>query len=140
MHWFSHIFARPNSVLMARNALLAEHELRQVELVPENRLARLLATTIDDLLRSQGERLSRFNSANRLTQLNIVARAFHQLRQDPSLRGEAWTPAVLVSANDLLQRLALEWLGRTLGRQHGVTITIPERRLQIVDGILTDPA
>ena len=140
MSWIADRFGLSDSVLLARNALLAEHTLGQLDLDPESRLARQLASTVTALLRSKGEFVERFNSADRLTQLNMVALAFSHLDHDPLLPGEVWASAMGGSENALLRRLALDWWRSMFWRRHNVRVSVPKRRLRIVDGILTDPA
>ena len=142
MGWLRRFFLPRRDLAAANNALLAEHELSLVELVPENPFARQLATNILRTLtplNDSDETLTReFNESTRMMQLVMVAHAFAHIKP-PSLEGESWHRVDDPFVADQVQYATINDFARRLRARHRVSITIPERRLEIVGGVLTDP-
>jgi hypothetical protein len=140
MGWFRGFVPRTKNLPGANNAVLAEHALSLVELVPENPFARELARTIIQTLRpltsSEDRIVKTFNGEKRLIQLNMISRAL-AYTQPPDLPGEDWlevrNPFILQTADDEIKLIATQ-----LQKKHGVSVVIPQRRFKIIDGVLTD--
>ena len=119
-------------------ALLAEHDLGYIELVPQNPFAGELKEGIICAFRvgaREGNRFDRlwwintFNSSSRLVQLNFVAFGFNELGRDPMLE-RAWprvqNPMVL---NNIERKLGQAQ--RFLERRYGKCIKIRDSRLRL---------
>src|SRR5689334_14788178 len=83
--------------LAAVNALMAEHGLGLIELVPQNPFAAQLGSAVISVLRlgsrtpfDEDRWKGMFNREKRSTQLNIVAMALNHLGHSPMLPGESW--------------------------------------------------
>jgi hypothetical protein len=142
MGWLRRFFLPRGDLAAANNALLAEHELSLVELVPENPFACQLATNILRTLtplNDSDETLTReFNESTRMVQLVMVAHALAYIKP-PSLEGESWHRVDDPFVADQVQYATINAFARRLRARHRVLITIPERHLEIVGGVLTDP-
>ena len=135
MGWLRRFFLPRRDLAAANNALLAEHELSLVELVPENPFARQLATNILRTLtplNDSDETLTReFNESTRMMQLVMVAHALAHIKP-PSLEGESWHRVDDPFVADQVQYATINAFARRLRARHRVSIRIPERHLEIV--------
>ncbi len=133
------LFESP-SYSAALAALLAEHDLGHIELVPQNSFAAELKEGIISAFRvgaregrhfNQQDWIDRFNHSNRLVQLNFVAFGLNELGQDPTLES-AWprvnNPMALNSIEGKLYQAQ-----RYLRRRHGVVVEIRDSRLELKD-------
>ena len=138
------LFKSP-SYSAALAALLAEHNLGYIELVPQNSFAAELKDGIITAFRvgaRDGHRfdpqywIDTFNHANRLVQLNFVAFGLNELGHDPMLEG-AWprvnNPLALTNIEGKLEQAQ-----RYIKRRHGTLVRIRNSRLNIVDWGLAD--
>lgn len=138
------IWPRPKKFNAATNALLAEHLLGLVELVPGNPFSKEIADTIVRLLLSSNLWTSRddvvafFNSEPRFTQLNVIAMALNELGHMPLLSKEIWQPVKNPLLPDLADQRHIDAVAQRLNAKHSVSIAIPPRRFQIVDWGLAD--
>jgi hypothetical protein len=130
--------------LAALNALLAEHDLGLIELVPENPFAARLKQGMLSAFRAGSGSgfdetwwLETFNSANRVVQLNFVVMGFNELGLHPLLSGEDWQP---IRNPLLIQNIEskLEKASRYISRQHGKDIRLLESQLALMDWGLAD--
>jgi hypothetical protein len=130
--------------LAALNALLAEHSLGLVELVPENPFASQLKQGVLSAFRAGTS--SRFDEArwvkefyyqSRIVQLNFVAFGFNELGMRPMLPGENWqrvlNPLVIRNIESKLDKAS-----QTLARRHGVTVHLRNSKLSITDWGVAD--
>ena len=129
----------------ALDALLVEHNLSYVELVPQNPYAEKLRNGILSALRAGDHSprfdedywINSFNHADRVVQLNIVVLAFDQLGARPLLQGEEWSivgnPWVLENIETKLNKAR-----RDLERRHGQAIQIRSSKLLLEDWGLSD--
>ncbi len=82
----------------ATNAILAEHLLFTVELVPQNPFAKFLMDQIISVCQASGVgntgavAIDFFNARSRFEQLNLIAMALAELDQVPMLGREVWVP------------------------------------------------
>lgn len=120
-------------------ALLAEHDLGYIELVPRNSFAAQLKEGIISAFRvgaREGHRFdqqdwtNRFNNSSRLVQLNFVTFGLNELGHVPMLEG-AWprvnNPMVLnIEAK-------LDQAQRYIKRRHGTLVRIPAFQLELKD-------
>jgi hypothetical protein len=136
------VFPSPGKLSIATNALLAEHVLTMVELVPENPFTGRLKNTIVDVWRSgsgfssmtEESIVERFNSEPRIVQLNFVAMALNELGHEPLLPNEPWHSVVnpFIPVND--SHVAA--VRRRLQAAHGVDLNIASLPLKMTkDGI-----
>lgn len=127
----------------ATNAILAEHTLGLVELVPENPFAKRLKDQVIDVWRRMGfpnmtedQVAQSFNGLTRIGQLNILAIAFAELGDRPYLPGESWQ---YVRRPLLMEDEAhVRAVAARMKSKHGVDIHIPTERFQIVDWGIVD--
>ena len=132
------LFKSP-SYSAALAALLAEHDLGYIELVPQNSFAAELKDGIISAFRvgaRQGRRfdqqdwINTFNHSNRLVQLNFVAFGLNELGHDPML--EAWprvnNPMMLNNIEGKLDQAQ-----RYVKRRHGALVTIRNSQLELKD-------
>ena len=126
------------------NALLAEHSLSLIELVPENSFARSLNDAIVAVYQNAGFRslafedvVRRFNGETRLVQLNIVAVALKELGHPPILSGAEWIPVInpLVAKADQGQ---IDHVSRWLNEKFNTSLQIKDGKLQMTEVCLTD--
>lgn len=128
----------------ALNALLAEHDLGYIELVPENPFAARLKDGMMSAFRA-GTRLrfdeewwvATFNNESRVVQLNFVVMGFNELGMRPMLAGEDWQPV----GNPLVLRnieSKLDKAGRYIARRHGKVVRLRTSRLALKDWGLAD--
>jgi hypothetical protein len=130
--------------LAALNALLAEHDLGLIELVPENPFAAELRQGLISAFRvgtptrfDEKSWIGRFNSASRIVQLNFVALGFNELGLRPMLSGESWQPV----QNPLVIRdieSKVDKASQSLANRHGVTICLRSSKLSITQWGLAD--
>ena len=125
--------------LAARTAILAEHDLGYIELVPENPFAARLRDVIMSAFRA-GTKIrfdketwvAMFNHASRLVQLNFIAMGFNELRERPMLAGEDWqlvqNPMVIRNIESKLDKAA-----RDIARRHGKMVRLRNSRLALKD-------
>jgi hypothetical protein len=83
----------------ALNALLVEHDLGWIQLVPKNPFAKTLGDGVISAMRAgvrgrfdQEYWINNFNHCDRVVQLNVVALGFNELNMPPLLRSEGWRP------------------------------------------------
>ena len=130
--------------LAAVNALIAEHALSLVELVPQNPFAKQLKDGIHRgvLAGTRGTRdsdwwLKQFNHADRLVQLNFVAIGFNELEEAPSLPREYWravrNPMVVRGIANKLPKAH-----RYILRTHGLTVRLRTARLVLTEWGLSE--
>ncbi len=128
----------------AINALLAEHDLRLIELVPANPFARTLADGIISAMRigvrgafDQTLWVNKFNCSQRYVQLNVVVLGFIEAGVPPLLRSEGWrqvlNPFVLVENSDDLSRAE-----RYFQKRYGGSWRLSKGRLFLADWGLYD--
>lgn len=133
-----------SSFSAALTALLAEHDLGYIELVPQNSFAKELKEGIIGAFRvgaREGHRFERqwwiekFNGSSRLVQLNFVAFGLNELGLDPLL--EEYWPRV---QNPMVLNIErkLDKAKRYVERRHGTRIQIRESRLRLEDWGLVD--
>lgn len=125
--------------LAALNAVLVEHDLGLIEIVPENPTAAELKDGVIAALRA-GQRgrfdeefwVNKFNHADRLVQLNVVALAFNELGEKPMLQGEDWQP---VRNPFVLRDIAgkISKATRAIERRHGRVVQIRASKLALQD-------
>jgi len=121
-------------------ALLAEHDLGFIELVPQNSFAAELKDGITSAFRvgaregrrfDQQDWINTFNHSSRLVQLNFVAFGLNELGHDPMLEG-VWprvnNPMVLNNIEGKLDQAQ-----RYVKRRHGVLVRIRDSRLELKD-------
>jgi hypothetical protein len=130
--------------LAAVNALLTEHDLSLIELVPENSFVRKLRDGIHQgfLAGARGRRdddwwLRTFNHAERVVQLNFVAIGFNELRMPPMLPREHWRPV----RNPMVVRGVEHKLPKARAyfqRAHGIDIQLRRSKLVILDWGLSE--
>lgn len=128
----------------ALNALLAEHDLGYIELVPENPFAARLkdgmmsAFKADTRLRFDEDWwVTTFNKESRIVQLNFVVMGFNELEMRPMLAGEDWQPV----RNPLVLRnivSKLDKAGRYIARRHGKVVRLRTSKLALKDWGLAD--
>ena len=132
------MFFKSPSYLAALAALLAEHDLGYIELVPQNSF---VAELRDGIIRAfrigarEGHRfdqqdwINTFNRSRRVVQLNFVAFGLNEVGHVPMLEG-AWprvnNPMVL---NDIEGKL--DQAQRYLKRRHGTLVRIRNSRLRL---------
>ena len=132
------------SYLAALNALLAEHALSLIELVPENSFALRLRegiiaagrvgshTTFDQDAWIQG-----FNYESRIVQLNLVAFGLSELGMQPMLAGEYWRPVrnpfVLRNVEAKIPKAT-----KYIRSAHGESISLRSSKLKITDWGVAD--
>jgi hypothetical protein len=118
----------------ATNALLVEHALGLIELVPQNPFATRLKDAVVAVWRAAGfprstEEVVRdaFNRADRLVQLNILAMAFNELGHQPMLPNEFWHPVgnPFVSVDPR----HIEAVARRLNATHGINVSVRSKPL-----------
>lgn len=135
----------PMTLNAATNALLAEHFLQYVELVPENPFAKRLMDKIVDVWRLSGfpsikdaAVAESFNNESRFAQLNIIAMALNKLGQHPMLPNESWHPVSNPVIPGLDDDAHIQAVAKRLQLNHGVNIQIPSRRFQMKEWGLSE--
>ena len=141
------MFFKSPSYSAALAALLAEHDLGYIELVPQNSFAAELKDGIISAFRvgaREGRHFDRqdwidtFNHSNRLVQLNFVAFGLNELGHDPKLE-RAWprvnNPMVLNNIEGKLGQAQ-----RYVKRRHGKLVRIRNSRLELKDWGLAEQA
>lgn len=138
------LLPNPFELNTATNALLAEHLLQFVELVPENTFAAELRDRVivvwrrvsgqEDLPPDRAAR--EFNSSQRIVQLNILAVALQSLKHTPMLRGEQWCK--IRDPFKIPSEQHIEAVRGRIAAKHGVRIELPKRSLQIVGWGISD--
>ena len=136
---------RSQSYSAALAALLAEHDLGYIVLVPQNSFAAQLKEGIVRAFRvgaREGDRFDRqdwtdrFNHSSRLVQLNFVAFGLNELGHVPMLEG-AWprvnNPTVL---NNIEAKL--DQAQQYIKRRYGTLVTIRNSQLELKDWGLAD--
>lgn len=131
-------------IAAAYNAVLAEHKLGLIELIPLNPFSMELVDALVAAWRHSGfpkdERdyvLSRFNRCSRFQQLNLLAMAFNELGINPDLPGEFWRNVKNPFQAKLESQRHIDAVISTIKFQHGVCVTIPNEPMNIhswIDG------
>ena len=125
-------------------ALLAEHDLGYIELVPQNPFAKELKEGVISAFRAGDQTphfdqewwVGKFNTSSRVVQLNFVALGLNELGHRPMLE-EVWprvrNPMVLNNIEKKLDKAAgyIEW-------RHGKCVRLRESRLSLDDWGLAD--
>ena len=135
---FSSLFSSP-SAKAAVNALLAEHCLNQIELVPENPQSNVLRIALKNVFRSAGGApyddeywVNMFNAEDRTIQLNLVAMALNELGQHPSVQRTNWrqvaNPLVLHDVRQHIVNARAE-----IARKYGPSIALKSGKLKIFE-------
>lgn len=135
----------PKKLDAATNALLAEHLLQYVELVPENSFAKELRDKIVDVWRLSGfpsikdsAVAESFNNESRFAQLNIIAQAFNELGIYPMLPNEFWHPVSNPFIPGLDDDDHIQAVMKRLQSNHGVNLQIPSGRFQMKEWGLSE--
>lgn len=134
----------PLQLNAATNALLAEHLLQFVELVPENTFAAELRdrvivvwSRISGKENLPADRAAHeFNSSERVVQLNVLAVALHSLKHTPMLPAERWCQ--IRDPFKAPSEKHIEAVRKRLAAKHGVRIELSKRPLQIVSWGISD--
>lgn len=128
----------------ALNALLVEHDLGYIELIPENPFAAKLRNGIIDAMRvgsptsfDENSWLATFNHAERVVQLNFVAFGFNELGMSPMLKGAEWqsvqNPLVIRNIETNLDKAA-----RYIQRKSGEIVRLRQSKLSLEKWGLAD--
>lgn len=132
--------------LAALNALLVEHRLGYVELIPQNPFAAELKSGMISALRKAARIpfdehgwISKFNRAARVVQLNFIALGFADLGMRPLLRGENWQLVRDPFAIRNIER-KLNKADRYVERRHGRNIHLRRPELSLEHWGLSDSA
>jgi len=127
------------------NALLAEHVLGHIELVPDNPVAKKLADALAEVWRNSGfpnittkAVRDSFNGHTRFEQLNLVAMAMDRIGIKPMLDGEHWrsvsNPFMPLSDNEDL----IPYVAGQVRSKHGVSVRLGDTPLSIHEWGLAD--
>ena len=138
MTWFSKLKPHKAKHAAATNALLAEHVLGYIEIVPENPFVGELKNAVVQVWRYSGfpnmtvdQVCDRFNSMTRFQQLNFLAMAFNELGHHPMLENESWRPVKNPLLGGLDDPANIEAASIELLSKHGVEVRIPNEVLDI---------
>lgn len=137
----------PRKFNSATNALLAEHVLRYIELVPENRTAQELKAEVLKVWRQSSAArvpdesiVKEFNDLPRTMQLNLLAKALASLGNLPMIGGigrEIWTP-VERPLSVMPKPAHIEAVAARLKSTYGTDVTIPDRRFRMYEWGVSD--
>lgn len=133
MGFFGNMISGGAGIAGANNAHLAE--LAIVALSQSDR--KRVAAQVAEITRRSGFRnmtdeqvFEMFNDKERLSQLNLLALAFHELGFPPPVAGESWMPV----RNPLMLSTDTSDLDTNAGhfrRKHGVTVSVGATRINI---------
>ena len=127
----------------AKNALLVEHQLRYIELVPQNPFTGELKDAVIRVLRVSGfpriteeDVRDHFNRSTRIAQLSLLAMALNELGHQPMLGNEFWHP--VRNPFRVVDEAYLSAVTSRLKYAHGIDISIRAKPLTMTDWGITD--
>ena len=137
--WFS-----TQSYRAALNALLAEHDLGYIELIPENPFTARLRAGVIAVIKGRQPALSddsscvaAFNNAERVVQLNFVALGLKEIGMPPLFTGAAWQSVPKPFVAREIER-KLDEAARYMEQKSGEIVRIKQSRLALEKWGLAD--
>lgn len=128
----------PKNLGAATNALLAEHYLQSIELVPENPFTTELGNGIVNVFRLSGfpniddsAVFEKFNNSNRFVQLLLIAMALNEFGNQPKLQNEFWHPVKNPFATNLENSSHVDAVKGRLLSTHDADVHISENKLHL---------